>query len=121
MAPSLINSWQIEEENVEAVTNFLFLGAKITLDGDCGHEIRRGFLLIRKAMTDLDSVLKSKFKGSCDAHCPCRSLHCEEVLWDEHISSHHVLGPLDDLLQEKQILQIKFSIYTLKKFLEYIQ
>ena len=74
MAPSPITSWQIEEEKVEAVTNFLFLGAKITLDGDCGHEIRRGFLLSRKDVTDLDSVLKSKFKGSCDAHFPFRSL-----------------------------------------------
>ena len=47
-------------ENVETVTNFLFLGSKITVDGDCSHEIRRQFLLGRKAMTNLDSVLKSK-------------------------------------------------------------
>ena len=63
MAPSPITSWQIEEEKVEAVTNFLFLGAKITLDGDCSHEIRRGFLLSRKDMTDLDSVLKKQVQG----------------------------------------------------------
>ena len=101
---------------MEAVTNFFFLVTKITLDGDCSHGIRRGFLLIRKAMTDTDSVLKSKFKGSCNAYCSCRSLHCEKALWEESISSHHVLGPLDDLLQKKQILQIKFSTYILKMF-----
>ena len=55
-----ITSWQIEKENREAVTDFLFLGSKITVDGDCSHEIRRHLLLGRKAMTNLDSVLKSK-------------------------------------------------------------
>ena len=57
MASSLITSWQIEEEKVEAVTDFLFLGSKITMDGDCSHEIKRHLLLGRKAMT---SVLKSR-------------------------------------------------------------
>ena len=60
MASSLITSWQIEEENVEAVTHFLFLGSKITADGDCSHAIRRQFLPSRKSMTNLDSALKSK-------------------------------------------------------------
>ena len=60
MASSPITSWQIEGENVEAVTNFLFLGSKTTADGDCSHEIRRHWLLGRKAMTNLDSVFKSK-------------------------------------------------------------
>ena len=59
MASGPITSWQIEEE-VEAVTYFFFLGSKITADGDCSHEIRRRLLLGRKAMTNLDSVLKSK-------------------------------------------------------------
>ena len=57
---SPITSWQIEEEKLEAVTNFLFLGSKITADGACSHEIRRQLLLGRKALTNLDSVLKSK-------------------------------------------------------------
>ena len=52
-----ITSWQIEGEKVEAVTDFLFLGSKITVDGDCSHEIRRHVLLGRKAMTNLDSIL----------------------------------------------------------------
>jgi hypothetical protein len=59
MASGSITSWQIEGEKVEAVTDFLFLGSKITVDGDCSHEIRRRLLLGRKAMTNLDSVLKS--------------------------------------------------------------
>ena len=54
-----ITSWQIEGEKVEAVTDFLFLGSKITADGDCRHEIERRLFLGRKAMTNLDSVLKS--------------------------------------------------------------
>ena len=55
-----ITSWQIEREKVEAVIDFLFLGSKITADGDCSHEIRRHFPLGRKAMTDLDRVLRNK-------------------------------------------------------------
>ena len=60
MSSGPITSWQIEGEKVEAVTDFLFLGFKITADGDCSHEIRRCLLLGRKAMTNLDSILKSK-------------------------------------------------------------
>ena len=60
MASSPIISWQIEREMVEAVTDFLFLGSKITMDGDCSHEIRRQLLLGGKAMTNLDSVLKGR-------------------------------------------------------------
>ena len=60
MASGPITSCQIEGEKVEVVTDFLFLGSKITVDGDCSHEIRRHLLLGRKAMTNLDSVLKSR-------------------------------------------------------------
>ena len=60
MAPSPITSRKIEGEKVEVVTEFLFLGSKITVDGDCSHEIRRRLLLGRKALTNLDSVLKSR-------------------------------------------------------------
>ena len=60
MASGPITSWQIDGETMETVTNFIFLGSKITADGDCSHEIRRGLLLGRKAMTNLDSVIKSK-------------------------------------------------------------
>ena len=60
MASSPITSWQIEGEKVEGVTDFLFLGPKITADGDCSHEIRRHLLLGRKVMTNLDSIFRSR-------------------------------------------------------------
>ena len=60
MAFSLIISRQIEGENVETVTDFIFLGSKITADGDCSHEIKRHLLLGRKVMTNLDSIFKSR-------------------------------------------------------------
>ena len=60
MASGSISSWQIDEEAMKTVTNFIFLGSKITADGDCSHEIKRRLLLGRKAMTKLDSVLKSR-------------------------------------------------------------
>ena len=60
MAFGPITSWQIDGETVETVTDFIFLGSKITVDSDCSHEIKRGLLLERKAMTNLDSILKSR-------------------------------------------------------------
>ena len=60
MASSPITSWQIDGETVNTVTDFIFLGSKITADGDCSHEIKRCLLLRRKAMTNLDSILKSR-------------------------------------------------------------
>ena len=60
MASGPITSWQIDGETVKTVTNFIFLGSKITADGDWSHEIKRRLLLVRKAMTNLDSILKSR-------------------------------------------------------------
>ena len=60
MASSPITSWQIVGETTEAVTDFIFLGSKITADGDCSHEIKRCLLFGRKAMINLDSILKSR-------------------------------------------------------------
>ena len=60
MASSPIASWQIDGEKVETVADFIFLGSKITADSDCSHEIKRHLLLGRKAMTNLDSILKSR-------------------------------------------------------------
>ena len=60
MASGPVISWQIDGETVETVADFIFLGSKITADGDCSHEIKRRLLLGRKVMTSLDSVLKSK-------------------------------------------------------------
>ena len=60
MASGPITSWQIDGETMETVRDFIFLGSKITADGDCSHEIKRHLLLGRKAMTNLDSILKSR-------------------------------------------------------------
>ena len=60
MASSPITSWQIDGETMETVTDFIFLGSKITADGDCSHAIKRCLLLERKAMTNLDIILKSR-------------------------------------------------------------
>ena len=60
MASGPITSWQIDGETMKMVTDFIFLGSKITADGDCSHEIKRHLLLGRKTMTNLDSILKSR-------------------------------------------------------------
>ena len=60
MAPRPITSWQVDGETMETVTDFIFLGSKITVDGDCSHEIKRRLLLGIKAMTNLESILKSR-------------------------------------------------------------
>ena len=60
MASSLITSWQIDGEKMEIVTDFIFLGSKITVDGDCSHEIKRHLFLGRKAMTNLESIRTSR-------------------------------------------------------------
>ena len=65
MASGPITSWEIDGETVETVSDFIFLGSKITSDGDCSHEIKRSLLLGRKVMTNLDSILKST-----DIACP---------------------------------------------------
>ena len=65
MASSPITSWQTDEEKMETVTDFTFGGSKITADGDCSHEIKRHLLLGRKAMTILDSILKSRDLWPC--------------------------------------------------------
>ena len=64
MASNPITSWQIDGETVETVVDFIFLGSKITADGDCSHEIKRCLLLGRKVMTKLESILKSKRQRS---------------------------------------------------------
>ena len=69
MASSPITSWQIDGETVETVADFIFLGSKITADGDCSHEIKRDLLLGRKVMTNLDGILKSR-----DIICQQRSV-----------------------------------------------
>ena len=69
MASGPITSWQTDGETMETVTDFIFLGSKITADGDCSHEVKRHLLLGRKVMTNLDSILKSR-----DITCQQRSI-----------------------------------------------
>ena len=80
MASSPITSWQIDGETIETVTDFIFLGSKITADGNCSREIKRHLLLGRKAMTNLESVLKSRDnhfadKGECSQSSGFSSSH----------------------------------------------
>ena len=73
MASSPMISWQIDEETMETVRDFIFLGSKIAADGDCSHKIKRCFLLGRKAMTHLDSVLESRDITLLKKVCPSQS------------------------------------------------
>ena len=79
MASGPITSWEIDGETVEAVSDFIFLGSKITTDGDCSHEIKRRLLLGRKVMTNLDSIFKSRDyfanKGPSSQGCGFSSGH----------------------------------------------
>ena len=75
MASGPITSWEIDRETMETVTDFIFSGSKITEDGDCSHEIKRCLLLGRKAMTNLDSILKSRDRGLSSQSCGFSSSH----------------------------------------------
>ena len=74
MASGPITSWQIDGEIVEPVTDFIFLGSKITVDGDCSHEIKRCLFLGRKAMINLDSILKSRDINLLKKVCSVKTL-----------------------------------------------
>ena len=74
MASGPINSWQIEGKKIEAVTDFIFLDSKITVDNDCSHESKKRLLLTRKAMTNLDSILKSKDITSLTKICILKAM-----------------------------------------------
>ena len=74
MASSPLTSWEIDGKKVEAMTDFIFLGSQITVDGDCNHEIKRRLLLGRTAMTNLDSVLKSRINHFSDKICIVKAM-----------------------------------------------
>ena len=80
MASGPITSWQIDGEAMEIVTDFIFLGFKITADGDCSHDIKRRLLLGRKAMTNLDSILKSR-----DTTLPTKVSSLSYVFSSDHV------------------------------------
>ena len=81
MASEPITSWQIDGETVETVTDFILGGSKITADGDCSHEIKRHFLLGRKVMTDLDSILKSRDITLATKVCLVKAMVCPVVMY----------------------------------------
>ena len=81
MASSHIASWQIDGETMETVADFIFLGSKITADGDCSHEIKTCLLLGRKAMTNLDSILKSKDITLLTKVCLVKAMFFPVVVW----------------------------------------
>ena len=81
MASGPITSWQIDGEILETVTDFTFLGSKITADGHCSHEIKKRLLLGRKAMTNLDSILKSRDITLPTKVCLVKAIFCPVVIY----------------------------------------
>ena len=81
MASGSITSWQIDGEAIEIVTDFIFLGSKITADDDCSHEIKSHLLFGRKAMTDLDSILKSRDITLQTKVCLVKAMVCPVVMY----------------------------------------
>ena len=81
IAPGLTTLWQIDGETVETVSDFIFLGSKITTHGDCSHEIKRHLLLGRKVMTNLDSILKSRDITLSTKICPDKAMVFPVVIY----------------------------------------
>ena len=81
MASGPITSWQIDGETMETVRDFIFLGSKITAEGDCSHEIKRHLLLGRKSMTNLDSILKSRDITLPTKVCPVKAMVFPVVMY----------------------------------------
>ena len=86
MASGPITSWQIDEEIVETVSDFIFGGSKITADGDCSHEIKRCLLLGRKVMTNLDSIFKSRDTTLSTTVCLVKAMVFPVVMYDVRVS-----------------------------------
>ena len=81
MASGPITSWQIEGEKMEAMADLIFLGYKITVDGDCSHEIKRCLVFVRKAMTNLDSIIKSRDITVMTKVCMVKGMVFPVVVW----------------------------------------
>ena len=82
MASGPITSWEIDGDTMEIVTDFIFLGSKITVDGDCSHEIKRCLLLGRKTMTNIDSLLKSRDITLPTKICLVKAVVCPVVMYE---------------------------------------
>ena len=105
-----ITSWQIEGEKVETVTDFIFLGSRITVDDDCSHEIERCLLHGRKARTNLNSVLKSR-----DIALPTKVHIFKAKVLPVSIQGWFPLGLIDFISKESKQLSIVFSSITISK------
>ena len=90
MASGPITSWQIDGETMETVTDFILGGSKIIADGDCSHEIKRRLLLGRKAMTNLDSILKSRDSNFADRGLSSQSYSFSSSQLHDYFSSSHI-------------------------------
>ena len=93
MASSIITSWQIDGETMESVTNLIFLGSKITADGDYSHEIKRRLLLRRKAMTIFDSILKSRDIALLTKVCVVKTMIFPVVMYGCESRTKESLAP----------------------------
>ena len=85
MASGPITSWQIDGETMETVTDFILLGSKITVDSECSHEIKRGLLLQRKAITNLDSIFKSRDITLLTKVCIIKAMVFPVVVYDVRV------------------------------------
>ena len=112
IASGPITSWQIEEEKVEAVTDFIFLGFKITVDSDCRHEIKRHLLLERKAMTNLDSILKSRDVTLLTKVCIAKAMFSSSHVWMWELDHK------DDRVSKNWCFQIVVLVKTLESNLD---
>ena len=101
MESSPIISWEIDGETMETVTDFIFLGSKITIDGDCSHEIKRHLLLGRKDMTNLDSILKSR-----DITLPTK-VHVVKAMVFPVVMYDVRVGPKRRLISEKLCFELQ--------------
>ena len=109
MASGPITLWEIDGETVETVSDFIFLGSKITADGDCSHESKRHFLLGRKAMTNLDSILKSRDTTFLTKVHIIKAIYCHPVyLTYMQSTSCKMLGWMNPKLESR--LQGEISI-----------
>ena len=98
MASSLITSWQIDGETMETVADFIFLDSKITADGDYSHEIKRSLLLGRKAMTNLDSILKSRGITWLTKVCLVKAMVFPVVMYELRVGLYRKLSPEELML-----------------------
>ena len=121
MASGPITSWEIDGETVETVADFIFLGSKITLDGDCSHEIKRHLLFGRKVMTNLDSILKSRDTTWSTNFCLVKAMVFPIVMygcesWTIKKAEHRRIDAFE-LLYWKRLLRVPWTACRSNQFI----